>query len=108
MAVILDNGDRDGIPNVLAEAMATGLPIVTTPVSGIPEIVEDGINGIFVPPNDEAALAEAIKRVAADSELRARLGESARRTIIEKFDSSKTTMELQKLFAAAPERVAAE
>ncbi len=106
--VILDNGDRDGIPNVLAEAMATGLPIVTTPVSGIPEIVEDGINGIFVPPNDEAALAEAIKRVAADSELRARLGESARRTIIEKFDSSKTTMELQKLFAAAPERVAAE
>lgn len=106
--VILDNGDRDGIPNVLAEAMATGLAIVTTPISGIPELVEDEINGLFVPPNDDAALADAIARIAGDPGLCARLGDAARRTIFEKFDSSRTTAELQKLFAPDCKRMTAE
>src|SRR5262249_25240774 len=54
---VLENGDRDGIPNVLLEAMALGLPVVTTPVSGIPELVRDEVNGLLVPPESPRALA---------------------------------------------------
>ena len=50
-----DNGDRDGIPNVLVEAMACGMPVVSTAVSGIPELVRDGENGLLVPPDDPVA-----------------------------------------------------
>jgi glycosyltransferase involved in cell wall biosynthesis len=63
---VLDNGDRDGIPNVIVEAMAAGLPVVTTPVSGIPEIVEDGVNGLLVEPDDAERLADALLRLYAD------------------------------------------
>jgi glycosyltransferase involved in cell wall biosynthesis len=62
---VLDNGDRDGLPNVLMEAMACGLPVITTPVSGIPEIIKDGQNGALVPPEDAEALANAIQRISA-------------------------------------------
>ena len=71
---VLDNGDRDGIPNVLLEAMACGLPVVTTPVSGIPELIEDGRNGLLIPEDDTEALAAAVQRLHADRELRAPAG----------------------------------
>ncbi len=61
-----DSGDRDGIPNVLVEAMAAGMAVVSTSVSGIPEVVEDGDNGLLVPPEDPAALADALLRLAKD------------------------------------------
>ena len=57
--------DRDGIPNVLVEAMAAGTPVVATAVSGIPELVRDGENGLLVPPDDPAALADALLRLHA-------------------------------------------
>ena len=66
---ILDNGDRDGIPNVLAEAMAAGTPVVTTPISGIPEIVRDGENGLLVAPDDPTAVADAVVRLREDRAL---------------------------------------
>ena len=65
---VLDN-DRDGIPNVLVEAMAAGAPVVATGVSGIPELVEDEVNGLLVEPDDPAALADALIRVHEDREL---------------------------------------
>ena len=74
---VLDNGDRDGLPNVLMEAMACGLPVITTPVSGIPEIIHDGHNGTLVPPNDAEALADAIQRISSDSMLARRSANSA-------------------------------
>ncbi len=76
---ILADGDRDGIPNVLVEAMACGLPVVTTPVSGIPELVRAEDNGLLVPPDDPEAVAEALLRLRTDPELAARLGRARAR-----------------------------
>jgi len=100
---VLDNGDRDGLPNVLMEAMACGLPVITTPVSGIPEIIHDGQNGTLVPPNDAEALADAIQRISSDSMLARNLGRAGRLTVLEHFDGNKTATELAGLFAAATE-----
>jgi len=98
---VLDNGDRDGLPNVLMEAMACGLPVITTPVSGIPEIIKDGENGALVPPGDAEALANAIQRISADRMLARNLGRAGRLTVLEHFDGDKTAMELAALFATA-------
>jgi len=68
------DGDRDGLPNVLMEAQATGLPCLSTPVSGIPELIGDGVTGRLVPPDDPDALAAAIAALAADPAGRAALG----------------------------------
>lgn len=88
---VLENGDRDGIPNVLMEAMSTGLPVVATTVSGIPELIEDGESGLLVPSRDEDALADALAR-ALDPQggpaLRARLGAAARVRAVAHFDAS--------------------
>jgi glycosyltransferase involved in cell wall biosynthesis len=96
---IAADGDRDGIPNVLLEAMATALPVVTTPVSGIPEVVRDGENGLLVPPADTAALAAAIARLAASASLRERLGAAARRAVIAQFGEERNLAQLVGLLA---------
>jgi glycosyltransferase involved in cell wall biosynthesis len=75
-------GNVDGLPNVLLEAMAAGKPVVASRVAGIPDVVTDEVNGLLVPPGDPAALAEALRRLAAEPALRARLGEAARRTAV--------------------------
>jgi glycosyltransferase involved in cell wall biosynthesis len=82
---IVADGDRDGIPNVLLEAMSMGLPVVSTFVSGIPELVEDDGNGLLVAPEDATALAGAMRRLLDDDALRARLGAAARATVTAHF-----------------------
>lgn len=94
------DGDRDGFPNVLAEAMAMGVPVVTTPISGIPEMIDDGVHGLLVPSGDSAALAGALHRVLTDDALHTQLARAGRRRIRERFDSSRTTRLLRDLFAA--------
>jgi glycosyltransferase involved in cell wall biosynthesis len=74
---IADDGDRDGLPNVLMEAASQKLPILTTRVSAIPEFIRDGIHGRLVPPGDPKALAEAIVALAADPAGRTALAEAA-------------------------------
>jgi glycosyltransferase involved in cell wall biosynthesis len=84
--VITDNGDRDGIPNVLAEAMASGVAVVSTRISGIPELVEQGCTGMLVPPGDPAALADALERLLIDDSERKRLGDAGRRWVVSNWD----------------------
>ena len=98
---ILDDGDRDGIPNVLVEAMAAGLPVVTTRVSGIPELVEDGVNGLLVDPDDPDALAEALLRVHRDPDRRARLAAAGEATVRESFDGEVLAERMATLFREA-------
>jgi glycosyltransferase involved in cell wall biosynthesis len=81
-----NDGSLDGIPNVLAEAMAMKLPVVSTNVSAIPELVQDQVNGLLVPPRDEEALAAALTRLLDDPLLRTELGEKGRQTVREIFD----------------------
>ncbi|MDH5564149.1 MAG: glycosyltransferase [Nitrospirota bacterium] len=99
---ILDNGDRDGIPNVLAEAMATGLPVVSTDISGIPEIVTHRHNGLLIPQKDAQALAEALAELLGNPALRTSLRQAARETICRIFDSQQTTTRLKTLFDPLP------
>src|SRR6185369_6283175 len=91
---ILDNGDRDGIPNVLAEAMAAGTPVVTTPISGIPEIVRDGVNGLLVAPDDP----DAVVRLREDGDLARRISGEARATVARELDGERLAGTLQTLF----------
>jgi glycosyltransferase involved in cell wall biosynthesis len=98
---VLDNGDRDGIPNVLAEAMACGAPVVTTPISGIPEIVRDGVNGLFVQPDDPESLAAAVMRLREDRALASRISEEAAATVQRELDGERLALTLQSLFREA-------
>lgn len=84
--VTASDGDRDGIPNVILEAMAMGLPVVSTRHSGIPEAVEDGRTGSLVPPGDPVALADAIAAMIDDEELQERFGRLGRERIAALFD----------------------
>lgn len=95
---VAPNGDRDGIPNVLLEAMAMALPVVSTEISGIPEVVFSGRNGLLVSQKDPKALSEAIAKILTDKSLAARYGEEARKTVIEKFDSRGHLHSLIQLF----------
>ncbi|MDQ3456876.1 MAG: glycosyltransferase family 4 protein, partial [Actinomycetota bacterium] len=95
---IVDDGDRDGIPNVLVEAMAVGLPVVSTAVSGIPELVRDGQTGLLVPPEDPAALAAALRRLT-DPVLRERLALAGQVLVAQEFDGDALAKQLAGLFA---------
>ncbi len=91
----------DGIPVVLMEAMAMGMAVVSTRISGIPELIEDGVSGLLVPEKDETALADAIQRLIEDAELRESLGRNARKQVEEHFDLKTNAKELVRLFEQA-------
>jgi glycosyltransferase involved in cell wall biosynthesis len=95
---VLDNGDRDGIPNVLLEAMWCDVPVVTTQVSGIPELIEDGINGVLIPENDPEALARAVHVLHADRDLARRLACAGRESVSQRFDGDVLARRLATLF----------
>jgi glycosyltransferase involved in cell wall biosynthesis len=79
----------EGFPVAILEAMAAGLPVVSTTVSGIPEAVADGATGLLVPPENATALAAALDRLAGNEVLRERMGEAGRRRVRETFAISK-------------------
>ncbi len=92
------DGNRDGLPTVLIESMAVGTPVVTTPVTGIPEAVLDGQTGLLVPERDPATLADAVRRVLEDPELARDLVTNGRRHVEAAFDARRNTSELLALF----------
>jgi glycosyltransferase involved in cell wall biosynthesis len=80
------------------EAMSAGLPVVASRLSGIPELVEDGVSGLLVPPGDAAALADALRRLNDDPSLRRRLGSAGREKVLEEFDVRRNAAELVRRF----------
>ncbi len=98
---IVESGDRDGIPNVLVEAMAMELPVVSTDISGIPELIEHRANGLLVPEKDATALAQAIGELLDNPGLRHRLSQAARTTVCRHFDAKRNIMVLKDLFASS-------
>jgi glycosyltransferase involved in cell wall biosynthesis len=99
--VVGPDGDKDGLPTVIIEAMAMGLPVVSTPVTGIPEIVRHGITGLLVPEGNPAALADAIDSLFGNPDLCARLRTEARRLVESEFDTRKNAQALADLLTAS-------
>lgn len=95
------DGDRDGIPNVLVEAMACGLAVVSTKVGGIPELIRDGENGLLAEPHAITAIADQLAMLFADELLRHQLGNAARQTVEELFDLQSGARQLVSLFRNA-------
>jgi glycosyltransferase involved in cell wall biosynthesis len=83
--VVSSTGDQDGIPVALMEAMAAGVPVLSTRVSGIPELIETGVSGLLVDPGDSSELASALASLLSQPELRRTLAHGARRRIEEEF-----------------------
>jgi colanic acid/amylovoran biosynthesis glycosyltransferase len=99
--IIGKDGDRDGLPNVIQEALALGTPVVSTDVTGIPEVVRDGETGLQVPQSDPQALASALERLLLDPELRVHLASGGRRLIEAEFDIHANTARRREIFMAA-------
>ena len=95
---IAGDGDRDGLPNVLVEAQSQGLAVISTPVSAIPELVEDGVNGLLVPPDAPQALADAILRLIDDPALRHKLGKAGAAKVRASFSHTEGIAKLLALF----------
>lgn len=89
---------NEGLPMTLLEAAAYGLPIISTPVGGIPDIVTDGVNGFLIQPGDYKALAEKIKILANDKELRKGMGQESYKIACEKFDTNKVVDNLISIY----------
>ncbi len=97
------NKDRDGLPTILLEGMALGTPCISTPVTGIPEVLIHEETGLMVAERDEVALADACERLLSDRHLRGVLRLNGRRLIEEKFDIEKNTAEIRGFFAEMTE-----
>ena len=104
---VAGDGDRDGLPNVLVEAQSQGLACVSTAVGGVPELIVDGVNGRLVPPDDPAALAEALRALLGDPDGRRALGRAGQARVARDFDSAAGLDALASLFGLAPPRDAA-
>jgi len=101
-ARIAADGDRDGLPNVVLEAMSQELPVVATPVGAIPEAVVHRRTGLLVPPEDPAALAEALAALARDPERRRELGRAGRVRVAEQFRFETGIAEIAARFGLRP------
>jgi len=101
--VVGGDGNRDGLPTVLLEAMALGTPCVSTDVTGIPEVVRDGDTGLMIGQGDPASLAGALEGLLGGADARVRLAENARRLIEAEFDIHTNAARLRALFESVAE-----
>ena len=102
--VITADGDRDGIPTVLLEAMLSGVPVVSTPVSGVPELIESDSSGVLVTPNNARILAHTLAKLIGDPCLRDRLARSARTRVESEFSIERSSSQLLALFSGGGDR----
>jgi glycosyltransferase involved in cell wall biosynthesis len=96
------SGDRDGLPNVLMEAQSQALPVVTTQLSAIPELILDGETGLLVPPEDTGALTDALRRLIGDPRLRGTLGRAGAQRVRARFDCEPWLDRLAARFEPSP------
>lgn len=100
-SVVARDGQMDGVPVALMEALAAGVPVVATRLSGVPELITDGVTGVLVPPADAAGLARALSRVLADPAAAAARAQAGRHVVEAAFDVRDSGRRLARLFTAA-------
>jgi glycosyltransferase involved in cell wall biosynthesis len=105
--LMLDDGDRDGLPGIVLTAMALGTAVVATDVAGNSEVVRHADTGVLVPPHDPSRMADGLTRLLNSSRLRRRLTERARAYVTTRFDEAQNAATLRDVFSAQPTRVRA-
>ena len=95
---VMPSLEREGLPKAVVEGMAQGVPAVVSSAGGLPELVEDGVCGLVVPPGDATAMAEALLRLAGDPDLVRRMGQRAREQILAKFSVSGMIQQTSRLY----------
>ncbi|NOU11851.1 MAG: glycosyltransferase [Nitrospira sp.] len=93
-----ESGDQEGIPNAIKEAMASGLPVISTFHSGIPELVTDGVSGLLVPERDAASLADSLAYLISHPEVCKEMGEAGRMQVEQRFDTNSLNKKLEELY----------
>src|SRR5690606_14009796 len=96
--VVAPSGDQDGIPVALMEAMAMGVPVVSTRVSGIPELIEDGRSGLLTTPGNPEELADSLQRLLSDVALRGACSRAGRSIMEREFEEGLNAERLASLF----------
>jgi colanic acid/amylovoran biosynthesis glycosyltransferase len=94
-----DKGDMEGLPNSILEAMSMEKPVISTYHAGIPQAIQDGVNGLLVKERDNEGLAAALEKLIQDRDMRRRLGVEARKTIVANFSANSMETKIQSVFA---------
>jgi len=98
--MVTNDGHRDGIPVALMEAMLFELPVVTTNILGLPELVEHGVNGVLVEPNNAYLIADAVNELYLSQSYRKKLGKQGAQKIFREFNSERSALKLEKLICS--------
>ena len=100
-SIVAASGQTEGVPNVLKEAMAIGVPAIGTKVGGVAELLEHGINGFIVPQKSAEAIADCVRQIVSNQEDMPRMLAAARKTIEQDYDLARLNSDLEKLYVNA-------
>lgn len=96
--IVGEDGNQDGLPTVLLEAMALGIPCIATDVTGIPEAIINGVTGIIVEQNNAMELSQALEMILNDEQLQRTISQQARNLIEERFNIETNTVAIREIF----------